>query len=89
MLYRRTCSGTERVELDKVGCLPLLPKGIQVLYGLCSTSHSRQQDNHTSIAKTPKGVADISKLGKFRFDHVAPMSLSQPFDDLTTARSHM
>ena len=31
----------------------------------------------------------ISKSGKLRFDHVAPMNLSQPFDDLTTARSHM
>ena len=31
----------------------------------------------------------ISKSGKFRFDHVAPTSLSRPFDDLTTARSHM
>ncbi|KIJ94698.1 hypothetical protein K443DRAFT_109993 [Laccaria amethystina LaAM-08-1] len=32
---------------------------------------------------------NISKSGKFRFDHVTPTSLSQPFDDLTTARSHM
>jgi hypothetical protein len=34
-------------------------KVFRSLYGLCSTSHSRQQDNHTSIAKTPKGVAEI------------------------------
>ena len=31
----------------------------------------------------------ISKSGKFRFDHVTPTSLSQPFDDLATAHSHM
>jgi hypothetical protein len=34
-------------------------------------------------------VTDISKSGKFRFGHVAPPDLSQPFDGLTTARSCM
>jgi len=33
--------------------------------------------------------ACISKSGKFRFGHVAPTDLSQPFDGLTTARSYM
>jgi hypothetical protein len=33
--------------------------------------------------------AYISKSGKFRFGHVAPTDLSQPFDGLTTARSCM
>ena len=61
MLYRWACLGTERVELDKVGYLPLLPERIQVLYGLCSTLHSRKQNTHTGIAKTPKG-AEIQGL---------------------------
>ena len=31
----------------------------------------------------------ISKSGKFRFGHVAPTDLSQPFDGLITAHSYM
>jgi hypothetical protein len=61
------CLETERVELDNIGYSPLLPKGIQILYRLCSTSHSREQNIqvcrrfHTSIDKIPKGVAEIER----------------------------
>ena len=60
-------------------------------------SHIAVRSKASRYIKTPptRGLYDqgqefiISKLGKFQFGHVAPTNLSQPFDDLTTARSCM
>jgi len=46
-------------------------------------------DRELKSVKNGLITRSIRKSGKFRFGNVAPTRFSQPFDDLTTARSHI